>query len=218
MRLRRAGCSARDPSHAAWINVGMNEGVSMGVNWSNGDRLLRGATVDRLIDGPRSRKYALMKRLFDPFPQSYSIGRSSRWLASEVYAWLDRRLASSPSNQPDAGLDSGTPTAPLGPTDGTGASVETTSTKERPNRLDIRRARELYEAGWSADSICRELQVGKRRLLNALHDEGVAVRRPGRRNSVSMPPSTSVDRPWPTEVPEARPVPMLSASAKRSTR
>jgi len=136
------------------------------------DRLLSGPTVDRLLDSCRSRKYALMKRPFDPFPSPVRIGRSSRWIASLVFAWIYRQA----KNEEHSGNVSV-------------ISLEGQFSRDEPlvfsTALNIQYMRQRYEAGYSLDQLCREFRIGKSRLSEALRAAGAQLRKPGRSRSVS---------------------------------
>lgn len=149
--------------------------------WAPGDRLLKSATVDRLLDASRGLKFALAKRAFNPFPKPYSLGRSNRWLESEVVGWLQQELQGQ-----------ATPNA-------SGATNASASTSNRPmadlprkdaTKLDVQAAKALYERGRSLDSLCRELQVGKARLIKELRAAGTEMRKPGRRSVAAMRATT----------------------------
>jgi len=136
------------------------------------DRLLSGPTVDRLLDSCRSRKYALMKRPFDPFPAPLRIGRSSRWLASLVFAWIARQVID---------VECGNRMSDI--------HLEGFGSKGAPSSLcivfDIQRMKQRYEAGFALDQICREFRIGKARLAEALRAAGTQIRKPGRSRSIS---------------------------------
>jgi predicted DNA-binding transcriptional regulator AlpA len=136
------------------------------------DRLLSGPTVDRLLDSCRSRKYALMKRPFDPFPSPLRVGRSSRWLASLVFAWINRQA----KNEEHPGKVSGVRL------EGEHSRGESLSLSVA---LNIQHMKQRYEAGYSLDQLCREFRIGKARLSEALRAAGAQLRKPGRSRSIS---------------------------------
>ncbi len=128
--------------------------------------LLKGSSVDDLMEFCKSRKYALMKRPFDPFPQPIRLGRSSRWVASEVHAWLDRQI--NRQARSEVSIDELT------------LEVPTKQASSTTSKVDgIMKMKSLYESGYTLDELCRQFNISKVRLSQALRDVGTAMRRPG---------------------------------------
>lgn len=149
------------------------------------DHALSGHTVDYIIDSCRSRKYALMKRPFDPFPQPFQMGRSNRWLASEVYAWLARQSSRSMQGEGTLGLAS----TPQPSASVAAAVVPVVGTAEM---------KKLYESGSTLDELCRRFRIGKGRLSASLRAAGTVMRAPGRSRLKTPKAAASERHPWPS--------------------
>ena len=155
----------------------------MAINKEVEDRALNAPTVDYVLGSCRSRKYALMKRPIDPFPQPIRIGRSSRWLASAVFGWLARQ-----SGRPVEDKD-----------------VLVLASKPKPGSSDtvvsiapdIAEMKELYESGLTLDELCKRFRIGKGRLSARLRAEGTVMRAPGRSGLTTPKAAASERHPWP---------------------
>lgn len=158
---------------------------SMSINKEVEDHAFSGNTVDYIIDSCRSRKYALMKRTFDPFPPPFQMGRSNRWLASEVYAWLARQ--SSRSAQGEGTLE-------LASTPQPSASVAAAVVPV----AGITEMKKLYESGSTLDELCRRFRIGKGRLSASLRAAGTVMRAPGRSRLKTLKGTASERYPWPS--------------------
>ena len=134
------------------------------------DRWLTAAMVDEMFSLSVGRKYALMKRLIDPFPQPIRIGKSVRWLESKVLAWKNRQEQMSEVESMFADIE-------VNP-----------QIKTRPVDSRAVAMKESYEAGASLDQICRKYRIGKQTLSDTLRAVGTQMRPVGR-------PSVALIRP-----------------------
>lgn len=168
----------------------------MAISFSSDDRLLTAAEVDRILGSPPGRKYALMKRPWDAFPDVIKLGRSSRWLASAVYAWIERQITQ--SGEIKMHTTHQMPTSPekrVSP----GAAAPAT---------DIAAMRTMYETGASLDETCREFRISKTRLSKLLKEVGTTIRKPGRKPETVLSSGLHVQRsPWPSYRPSVTPRP-----------
>ena len=135
--------------------------------WQDGDKWLKATETAELLSINRNHLEALMNQPFDPLPKPFPFGKTRRWLASQVWAWMERRMSGTPGN---ALVE----------------SVPTPQLKEAPilgRPCPAQELRQLYESGMTLDAICRDKRIGKARLLVVLREAGTTLRRPGRRTA-----------------------------------
>ena len=141
---------------------------------------LAGRSIDELLDVRRGMKFELMKRFPDPFPQpELRLGRSPRWSRREVFAWIERqreRHSASAGNFSEEDRIQ-PPVVPAPP-------------QRATTRFDVYEAKRYYELGRSLDDLCRELRVGKARLIKELRAAGAELRKPGRPRLVEVRATT----------------------------
>lgn len=145
--------------------------------WKNGDMWLNATQVAKLLSVSRNSLKSLMRRFIDPLPQPFPFGQNGRWLASDVWAWMERQMSRGNAEPPsDVASDSAT------------EPRESAQSRSPVNDADlwVDQLKTEYELGTTLDELCRQHKVGKARLSELLRNAGVSMRKPGRRGVPAM--------------------------------
>ena len=140
--------------------------MNLSPRWQDGDKWLKATETAELLSVNRNHLEVLMNQPFDPLPRPFPLGKTRRWLASQVWAWMERRM----SPHLEVPSDCSSTTGAMQPSFESAASP-------------AGELRQLYESGMTLDAICREKKIGKARLLPLLRGAGTNLRRPGRRTA-----------------------------------
>jgi predicted DNA-binding transcriptional regulator AlpA len=145
--------------------------------WKDGDKWLNLTQVAILMSVSKNTVKPLMERLIDPLPQPFPFGQSRRWLASQVWAWMERQMSrgSTVNHLDNLADDSATET-----------EVSASSARAVVDAdLWLNQLKTEYESGTTLDELCRQHRLGKARLSVLLRNAGAAMRRPGRRGETA---------------------------------
>jgi predicted DNA-binding transcriptional regulator AlpA len=145
--------------------------------WKDGDKWLNLTQVANLISGSRNTVKPLTERFIDPLPQPFPFGQSRRWLASQVWAWMERQMSRGSTVNPLDNLADDSATETEGSAQSTQFVVDVD--------LWINQLKTEYESGTTLDELCRQHRLGKARLSALLRNAGAAMRKPGRRGEIA---------------------------------
>lgn len=151
--------------------------------WKDGDTWLNATQVAKLLSVSRNTLKSLMERFIDPLPQPFPFGQNRRWLASQVWTWMERQMA------PSVGIVAEIDSTDVDEHDGTGEGLT-----RNPHDLWIADIKSQYQSGTTLDTLCRENRIGKVRLSALLRQAGTSMRRPGRRGGTARSVDSEVQQ------------------------
>lgn len=145
--------------------------------WKVGDKWLNVTQVAVLMCISRAAVTALLTRPFDPLPKPFPFGNTRRWLASDVWTWMERQMAreadaTSLEESSVQGSDEVLNPAPHAVVDSLDA-----------RRIWLMELKSAYEAGMTLEELCQREKKGKAGMSALLREAGAEMRRPGRRAS-----------------------------------
>lgn len=109
--------------------------------WKDGDMWLNATQVAKLLSVSRNTLKSLMGRFIDPLPQPFPFCQNRRWLASQVWTWMERQMT------PSVGVVTEINSTDVDEHNGTGEGL----TRD-PQDLWIAAIKSQYQSGTTLDS------------------------------------------------------------------